>query len=78
MWTLLAVVALIGSPIVGGIFGAEVGEGLCHDDEYAILRCMDESLGGLAIGALAGLVIGIVLAVLAIQKSRELGEGVSD
>jgi hypothetical protein len=67
---LLGAIVLLGSPLVGTFVGGAVGEGLCRDDEYAILRCMDETLGGAAIGAVVGLVVGVMLVVIALQRSH--------
>ena len=64
MWRYVVAVGLIlGLPLVGAYVGATIGERVCRDDEDAILRCMDETLSGAALGGFVGLIVLVVVAV---------------
>jgi hypothetical protein len=61
----LAVLGVLGgSVLLGSLVGYQVAEATCDDSEYALLRCFDEDTHGSLMGALAGLVVQVVLVLL--------------
>ena len=60
---------MLGIPVLGAYVGARIGEGVfCRDDEYAILRCLDESVAGAVIGGVVGL-LALVAVGIALSRS---------
>ncbi len=66
----LAVVAISAACVAGGaMIGYAIGEATCDDDPYALLACLGNDVVGMSIGAIAGLVCGIVLSAWFVRTS---------
>ena len=74
---------MAGLVVLGAFLGAQIGERVfCDDDEYALLRCMEESVDGAGVGGLVGLLavvaFGIVLLTRRVISERSTAAGMDE
>jgi hypothetical protein len=61
---------LAGSLVLGSFVGLGVGEAVCDDPEYEMLRCFEEDTAGVGWGLISGLAGGIVFSLVLVARWR--------